>query len=365
MLLVGVLCSPLEMLLLALLLAGAPPVEVQRPHDGEVPNLALSWSTGGASACPERQQVIEAIANSGLREQLGTWVPSQHAQALLSVEVELSVDGDIWRADMLLIDPDGQSRRQFEASSCQALADATALIVAVTLDPIAVSGSIADAKASDPTPDPIREPPPEPRLVEPELPPEPEPEDGTSTLGVSSSDAGDGEPAALDSRVRVGLSLHGGGGFGPTAGAHGSVGARAALLGDRWRVDVAGRWSTPRRETLASASGSFDAWTIEARGCFVPIAGPVELPLCPGFELGSVRGRGRPPTPNPTTSSFLWLAPSLSQGLTWAVVPRFAIGIELGLLAPLTRGRFAVGGTPIEQLAVFGVRGLASLELRI
>jgi hypothetical protein len=61
----------------------------------------------------------------------------------------------------------------------------------------------------------------------------------------------------------------------------------------------------------------------------------------------------------------LWLAPSLSQGLTWAVVPRFAIGIELGLLAPLTRGRFAVGGTPIEQLAVFGVRGLASLELRI
>jgi hypothetical protein len=47
------------------------------------------------------------------------------------------------------------------------------------------------------------------------------------------------------------------------------------------------------------------------------------------------------------------------------VVPRFAIGIELGLLAPLTRGRFAVGGTPIEQLAVFGVRGLASLELRI
>jgi hypothetical protein len=354
------------MFLLALLLAGAPPVEVQRPHDDEVPSLALSWSTGGAAACPDRQQIIEAIVNSGLGEQLGTGVPSQHAQALLSVEVEVTVDGDVWRADMILIDADGRAHRQFEARSCDALADATALIIAVTLDPIAVSDSLAGrtAAAHEPAPEPTREataaPVPEPA---PML--EPEPDDEPSTLGVSSSDAGDGEPAEWRARVHVGLSLHGGGGYGPTAGPHGSVGGRVGLLGDRWRVDVAGRWSTPRREALASATGSFDAWAIEARGCWVPIAGPVELPLCPGFELGSVRGRGLTPTQNPTTSSFLWLAPSLSQGLAWAPVPRFAIGLELGLLVPITRGRFAVGGSEIEQLSVFGVRGLVSVELRI
>jgi hypothetical protein len=151
----------------------------------------------------------------------------------------------------------------------------------------------------------------------------------------------------------------------PTAGPHGSVGGRVSVLGERWRVDVASRGSIPRRETRTSAVGSFDAWAIEARGCFVPIAGPIELPLCPGLELGSVRGRGLAPTPNPTTSRFLWVAPSLSQGLAWAPVPRLALGIELGLVVPLTRGRFAVGGAEIEQLSVFGVRGLASVELRI
>jgi hypothetical protein len=356
------------MFLLALLLVGAPPVEVQRPHEDEVPNLALSWSTGGAAACPERQQVIEAIADSGLREQLGTWVPSQHAQALLVVEVELTVERDVWRADMILIDADGRAHRQFEARSCQALADATALIIAVTLDPIAAATALAaEAAAAQtlepaPLPEPVPDPVPAPTpILEPPL----EPDDDTTTLGVSWSDAGDDEPAAWSSRVRVGLSLHGGGGYGPTAGPHGSVGGRVSVLGERWRVDVASRGSIPRRETRTSAVGSFDAWAIEARGCFVPIAGPIELPLCPGLELGSVRGRGLAPTPNPTTSRFLWVAPSLSQGLAWAPVPRLALGIELGLVVPLTRGRFAVGGAEIEQLSVFGVRGLASVELRI
>lgn len=355
------------MFLLALLLTGAPPVEVQRPHD-EVPTLALSWSTGGAAACPDRQQVIEAIANSGLRDQLGTWVPSQHAQALLSVEVELRVEGDRWRADMLLIDADGRAHRQFEASSCQALADATALIIAVTLDPIAASNSIAARTTitEPPEPEPEPEPTPEPTPIpEPDPPTPTQPDDDPGTIGVSSSDAGDGESATWPDRLHVGLSIHGGGGYGPTAGPHGTLGGRVGLLGDRWRVDGAARWFPPRRTSSLNAAGTFGAWTIEARGCFVPIAGPVELPLCPGFELGSVQGRGRTPTPNPTTSSFLWLAPSLSQGLAWAPVPRFAIGVELGLVVPLTRGRFAVGGEPIEQLAVFGVRGLASVELRI
>jgi hypothetical protein len=358
------------MSLLALLLAGAPPVDVQRPHD-EAPTLALSWSTAGAAACPERERVIEtihAIGDAGLREQLGEWVPQQHPQARLAVEVAITVDGERWRADMLLIDADGRAQRQFEASSCQALADATALIVAVTLDPMAVSASLSAARtcaAATPAPEPEPTPEPEP---EPEPSPEPTPEpddDDPGTLGVSSSGAGDGEIAAWPDRLHVGLSIHGGVGYGPTTGPHGLVGGRVGLLGERWRVDVGARWFPPQRTSTIDAAGTFDAWTIEARGCWVPIAGPVELPLCPGFELGSVSGRGRTPTPNPTTSSFLWLAPSLSQGLAWAPVPRFAIGIELGVVVPLTRGRFTVGGETIEQLTAFGVRGLASVELRI
>lgn len=353
--------------LLSAWLLWAPPVDVQRPHD-QPPVLALSWATAGASACPTRAQLLERIDAQGVGGPIGDWVPERHEQAALAVEVEVLLEGDRWRARLSLIDADGRSERSFTAASCAALADATALIVAVTLDPVAVASTHASVRSSSeraPEPEPAAKPEPavEPKpAIEADPPSEREP---ASDVAIASSSAdADPEPNWPED-LRVGFSLHGGAGWGPVATVAGQFGGRVALLGPRWRAELGGRWATPRRLESNGAAGIFDAWVIEVRGCFVPTARKLEFPLCPGIELGSVRGRGDAPTSDPDEASFLWVAPGLSQGLSWVPVERFAIGLELGLLVPLTRGDFVVGESTIASLPLVGGRALATLEVRL
>lgn len=339
------------------LLAWAP-VEIQQPHD-ESPTLALAWSA--ADVCPSRDELLDRIRAQGVV--IGEWIPDHHDQAGLGVTIAIAPEREVWHVDLELVDEDGRAQRSFVASDCEALTDAVALIVAVTLDPLAVTRAMEALTVREPEPvepEPIE---PEPTEPEPSEPPllGPLAESGEPGIVLSAEDDSIVWPANL----QVGISILGGGGYGPTRSGHGLIGGRVALLGPAWRVELGGRWATPRRLAVEGAAGSFDAWMVEGRGCWVPKPGPVELPLCVGVEMGSVRGRGLPPTPDPTSTRFWWVAPVLSQGLTWAPVERFAIGPEVALVVPLTRGRFVAGTTEIDRLAAIGVRGLLILELRL
>jgi hypothetical protein len=341
------------------LLAGAP-VEIQQPHD-EPPTLALAWSA--ADVCPTRAEVLERIRGQGV--EIGEWIPDRHDHATLGVGIVISSKQDAWQADVELVDADGRATRSFAASDCQALADAVALIVAVTLDPIAVTKAleartVPASERPEPEPEPVE---PEPEPVEPQPDPPllgPLAESGEPGIVLSEED----EPVWPED-LRVGLSIAGGGGYGPTRAGYGLIGGRLALLGRAWRVELGARWVTPRRITIEGAAGRFDAWMVEARGCWVPSPGPIEVPVCVGVEVGSVRGQGLPPTPAPTSTRLLWIAPTASVGLAWAPVERFAFGPELSLAVPLTRGQFVAGTTEIDRLASVGVRGLLVLELRL
>lgn len=345
--------------LLALL---AAPVEVQHAHD-EPPTLALRWSA--IAPCPTREQLVERIGAQGLT--LGEWVPEVHDHARLSARIDVAPAGAVWRAELELVDADGRAQRSFEASSCDALAEAVALIVAVTLDPVAVTQALARRDAA------IVEPEPSP---EPEPAPEPEPTARPPLGPVASDDDEQGIQLVLDAdddelqrrarpRLRVGVSLHGGASYGPTLRAFGLLGGRAALLGEAWRVELGARWAAPRRVVDTGAAASIDAWMVELRGCGVPKPGPIELPICLGVEAGLVRGLGRDPVPDPARATFAWLAPSLSVGLRWAPVERFAFGPELALVVPVTRGRFVAGTRELDRLATIGARALLELELRL
>ncbi|MFV8755449.1 hypothetical protein ACNOYE_33285 [Nannocystaceae bacterium ST9] len=350
---------------LATLLAWAP-VEIQQPHD-EPPSLALAWSA--SEACPTREGLLDRLRAQGVGAALGEWIPAAHDQAGLAVTIAIEPEREGWRAELELVDADGRAQRSFSADDCDALADAVALIVAVTLDPVAVTLA-HEARRSEPSrepasdePAPVEPAPVEPASAEdrPLLGPLAEP--GEPSIGIDVNDEDDRFDWPAD--VRVGLSLAGGGSYGPTRTGYGSLGGRLALFGRAWRVELGGRWATPRRIAIAGAAGSFDAWMVEARGCWVARPGPIELPLCPGIELGLVRGRGRSPTPDPSSSRFFWIAPTLGLGLTWAPIERLAIGPELALVVPLTRGRFVAGTAEIDRLAAVGVRALLNLELRL
>ena len=55
----------------------------------------------------------------------------------------------------------------------------------------------------------------------------------------------------------------------------------------------------------------------------------------------------------------------LGAGLAWAPLERLAIGVELEALGQLVAGGFATNGSAVVANIPVGVRGLASVELRL
>jgi hypothetical protein len=282
----------------------------------------------------------------------------------LRVHATIEMRDSEFTVALVLTNPDGESERSFSANDCAKLTDAIVLVVGVTVEELATIRAITPEPIPEPEPPPApkSEPEPEPE-PEPESEPAPEPEpEPVEVMEIATS-----EPVPRRLRTRVGLRAFGGGGYGPTRGGHGNVGGALALFGDRWRWELSASWSTPRIVRAESdLRGSFQAWSIGTRGCFVPIAANVlELPLCAGLEAGEVAGRGLAPLPVTRSAGIPWVAPNLAQGLWWAPIERLAIGIELELLVALTRGRFVVSDIEVERIAAIGVRGLAGIEVRL
>lgn len=166
--------------------------------------------------------------------------------------------------------------------------------------------------------------------------------------------------------LRVGLRALGGGGFGPTNAGYATLAGSVALLGERWRVAVDGRWFVPRSVSQASeVGGRFDAWLLGAVGCFVPHPGKIELPLCAGVEAGQLRAEGLPSLAVVEQAAIPHVALRLTPGIAWAPIERLAIGFDLELTAALTRGEFVVDTTVVQRVTPVGVRGLLGLELRL
>lgn len=324
--------------MLALVIGLAGLLFVTAPATGVPEPIELEWQA--PTSCPSEAQVLERLlAESPLI-----------ASTTLRVRATIEIRDAEFVVTLALTNSDGESERSFISNDCAMLTDAIVLAVGVALEESAV---IFANEQPEPEPEPESEPEPEPEpdivktlRLEFQLEPEPEPE---------------------PRRPRVGLRAFGGGGYSPTRAGYGNVGGALALLGDRWRWELGGSWSTPR--VVRAEPGirtRLDAWALATRGCFVPIAANViEFPLCAGIEAGQVRGRGLDPLPVTRRASIAWVAPTLAQGLWWAPIERLAIGIELELLVPLTRGRFTVGDVEVDRIAAVGLRGLAGIEVRL
>jgi hypothetical protein len=169
-------------------------------------------------------------------------------------------------------------------------------------------------------------------------------------------------------RVRAGLRVVGGASYGPTDAGFGDLGATVAVFAGRWRAELGGAWTPARELRRDGIGGRFDGWRVAARGCFVPRVGPrerLEFPLCPGFEIGQVRGRGLDDLPVALAASFPWIALALGQGLWFAPLSRLAIGVDLQLAVPVRGGRFLIETVEIQRIAPLSVRGLVGIELRL
>lgn len=342
-----------------------PPVLPEDDPGARAPSADVALRGSGPVDCRDLAELRARVAEFAPQLRLA----AEGEAGRVDAQVELRALAGSWSVTVSLRSPElPLDQRSFEAESCAVAVEAAALVIAVAIDPVAVAEEV-DAGPSRAEPEP--EPPAEQELpVEPEPPAEPvlRPAPVPDDLGlalpetegvVMSAPASDPGIAA-----RVGIAALGGGGYGPLSQGAGQLGLGLGLLGERWRAELRGLWFPPVGAAVGSGSVRVDGFSVSARGCGVLRGGPLEFPLCGGLGGGLVRGTAVG-LDNASSATQPLLQLELGAGLAWAPVERLAIGVEVEALGQLVAGGFATDGAAVVANIPVGVRGLASVELRL
>jgi hypothetical protein len=246
-------------------------------------------------------------------------------------------------------------RRSIEAASCQDLADATALILALTIDPDVVATRPARPNPPAPTPPPPPPPPPPPRLPVPTAP-------------VPAAVQPAPQKQSSSNNFLLGLQAQGSQGTLPSVdlGLGGSVG----VVGRRYRVEIRGAYGLRRDQianavTPAGAYGKFNFLAATLAGCFNLGGQAVAFGPCADAEVGVVSAQGFGVSQSFSTSKP-WLAIGAGGYAAISLGPRWSVPLHLDILAPLLRPEFVFKNVPsrVFQAPVVGVRVSAGIELR-
>lgn len=228
---------------------------------------------------------------------------------------------------------DGVHAHSWRAERCDALADATALAVAVALDPVEIART----------------------LVRPVVVPEPaEPVDIAREPAPEPSPQRRAKPRVrVDGYARVqgtvGVLLL------PRIDAGGAI--AAGLQRGPLRVELDGGFLAPRDASLrmANATVRMLAGTITARGCWMT-GRRVSAGVCGLFELAIVRARGRNVQPS-TLVHDAWLGLGLGPLVQIPLAPSWQLHLGADALLAVRRPRFAVA--PFEDdVAITGIGGV-------
>ncbi len=320
--------------LLSLAAPVVPPAEGVRPAAVE-----LAW--GGPEACPDQAAMLERI------EALAQTDPAGEGTLEVDGHIEPTADGFELRLrtaygdvsdELVLVDAD-----------CDALGDAAALVVAVSIDPATTEAS-ADSRQSTPEPrrsdvpavvERVAEPTPNARAIEPE------------PIEVR---RGMVRPESVFVALAPQLE------FGALPGL--SAGPRVAL-GLRWsEVSVAayGFYGSPRRtDEVEGASGLAQMGAGGLRGCAVLGPRAVHVPLCGLVEGGGLRVSSRGLVPRKVLN-YPWLGLGARGGIEarWGRVGLYS-AVE-GLI-PVARTRILVGTTSVFDTWAVSIRALVGVQI--
>jgi hypothetical protein len=311
-------------------------------------SFTLSWEA--PAECPDEGRVRSAVERL-----LGEGQPPP-AHVSARARVEHTASGH-WNVRLTTVRDGATGERVVESDSCQSLADATALIVALTIDPERVAAhapGVPSAPASStvaPTAPPPSAAAPAAASVSPSaaLP--------TSASTAAPSVAPQREAPATRSATATGPTLftlfaHVGGDVGTLPRAALAIDAGIALTLGSFRLEGYGTYLPPQATYPTAASLPTLGTNIlllagGLRGCFLPLRGSVEAGGCAGLELGDLYGQGfGPALPNPkqafapANGGGLWVAPTLSGRASWRIARSFALVLDVGLVVPLQRDLF-------------------------
>lgn len=335
------------------LLPFAAPVAAE-PVGAATPSL--QWSA--PPTCPSAEHVRERVA-----------ALARPGGAALSVRVRVDRGEAGFVAAIELDDGEQMQRRSVTAASCDALADAVAVIVAVapgrvSPQPDAVAAPQSEprepaAPRDDPTAPPVEESEP-PITAASETPPPP------SRVAVVRARGG---PV----RSQLGLAVDAGLRWRTVPGVAPAIAMDVAWIGRGVRVELRGLATTPTRsEPLPSpyqrVRARVHSGVVQARASWVPRLRRVELPLGAGLELGALTAAGRGGDRSRTRTAVL-VALVAGAGLAWVPVPRVALRLDVAASFALVRPRFGVrtddGVLVPFQSAWIGLSALAGVELRL
>ncbi|MEM7155983.1 MAG: hypothetical protein AAF799_24235 [Myxococcota bacterium] len=296
----------------------ASPVAFVTPPEIPPTSVELRWET--VPSCPSRQRVreelgallgpaapAEARAHGTLRGREGAYA--------LQLEIEVG---------------ERREQRQLEAADCTLLTRAGVLVIAVTVDALAVRATLE--------PPPVQAPK---GLVRP-TPTEPTTTDQAEVPAAFA--APPAEDSAPEPRSAAAAPL----GPAPTNDAkpptHGTLGASAGLawgLNPALAAGVSGEFGLERgplqllvagyhwfsRSTPQSAQTGVEAALSGGllRGCFVWSRARFRFPLCGGIDLAAMHGGGVGTAVRRLDVVDLWAAVSAGAGLRVSVSPRFAL----------------------------------------
>jgi hypothetical protein len=285
--------------------------------------------------CPSTEQVRERI------DELIAVTPADPHDERIRVEVRVSEQPPSFVASVRMQSAASDGRRELGDVDCDELAESVALIIALAVDPELMSReseSIDEPIAAEPVDEPVP-------TIEPSEAIEP----------VEPSD-----PARPSAGLRgFGLALRGGAGLAVLSTASARASLSASSFGRLWRAEIGVAMSMPQTIDM----GRFSSAAAELRGCWVPELGPIELPVCAGFEVGAMTGVGR--TGDGRRATAPWLAAAPGLGMSWVGLQnRLALGLRVDALLPLLRPAFASDEGRLLVRAGAGAQALVGVEVR-
>jgi len=269
----------------------------------------------------------------------------EHSRNSLRVQATVEHGGQ-WLVTLETESKTTSGHRTIEAATCQGLANATALIVALMIDPDAVAARSGKAQVD----------------ARPPEPPAP------SAPASAEAREAPGAPGARATSVLAGAAVAGNAGVLPSPDV--GVGVSVGVLHPGWRVEVRADYG-PRRvpsDSLTDPPGahgrfSFLAGTLAGCGTFTQPR--IELGPCASLEVGAVRGQGVGATQTASQTSP-WVG--LGAGVFAAIRAnaRLYFPVHADAVFPLWRPTYVFQNvpTPIFQSWSVGLRLTAGVELR-
>lgn len=332
--------------------SGSSPSEAPAPPPAS-PADPFQWNA--PAECPPASEVRASV-----EAHLG--IPlSQLPDGSWSVVGTISSGADRgWAVDLVVHAPDGPTERTLhDPSDCAAVSDAAALLIAIAIDPDAVTASepIAsepDAGRADAEVSPASDDAGEAIVdVAPETPPPPP--------SPRPTPAPPREPP-----LHFVLGAAGGLDWGTLRGVSPIGRASFAWQLPRMRIGVNAMFGVAPGFGVPSVSRDISLWMWTAGAEAGPVfhAGAFEFPLTAGLEAGQIVIRPRDLLP-PPRQQVTWAALLVTPGVAWVPLPWLAVVARVGATVSLVRPGFSIQGVGrIAAPAPAGIRATLGLEFR-